>query len=83
MLKSQVDESESVLCSLCFLYDSGWGARYAPEIEALITEAENHKDKPFFRAKNDHLMLPEDADSIVASIALVSKVREIAGLFKK
>lgn len=67
-----------VVCSLCFLYESGWGKARQDEIAALIRDAEKQREQGFMRkADNVRLMFPKDADSILSSIALVSRVFEI------
>jgi hypothetical protein len=65
------------LCSLCFLYESNWGLNRQEEIEVLIKDVENRQDRAFIRTKNGRLLAPKDADQVLGSIALVSRIFEM------
>lgn len=71
-------EIDSVLpiCSLCFLYLSGWGKKNAEGISSLVDRVEAKRAIPFER-KDGVLVHCKDADQILQSIALVSRLYTI------
>lgn len=61
-------------CSTCFLYDSFWGRPLRKDIDALIVEVEASLGRMFERDPSARLVKCEDADRILGSIALSSRL---------
>jgi hypothetical protein len=66
------------VCSLCFLYDSKWGEARKDQIDVLVDEVEKERGQKFLRAADGTSLLQcKDADQILASIALTSRMFQV------
>jgi hypothetical protein len=65
--------SSHYVCSLCFMYESPWGKLRASELNALISEIEEDSGAKMVRANDGKLLLPADADMVMAGIAITSE----------
>lgn len=67
------------LCSLCFLYQSNWGLKRRQDVDDLVRETEEEKGKVFEKDIGGQLLNCEDANHILAAIALTSRIAGIRG----
>jgi hypothetical protein len=68
----------SFVCSLCFLYESKWGEARRDQIDILVREVEIERGEKFLRgADGTQLLSCPDADRILASIALTSRMFQV------
>jgi hypothetical protein len=66
------------VCSICFLYESKWGEARRDQIDVLIDEVEKERGQKFLRGVDGtELINCKDADSIVASVALTSRMFQV------
>lgn len=72
------DEPENdkgfMICALCWLYESEWGQNRREDIDEMIREVEKRAGQIFQRAKGNRLWSCKDADRILSSIALTSRM---------
>lgn len=64
-------------CALCFLYDSVWGRDHVREITALVNDVETRIGRPFPKLASGRLAFATDADRILSSVVIVSKIESI------
>jgi hypothetical protein len=65
------------LCTLCWLYESEWGKERREQIDAMIRDVEKTSGKIFQRAKGNRLWACKDADPILGSIVMTSRMFEL------
>jgi hypothetical protein len=63
-----------MICSLCWLYESEWGKKRREDIDQMIRDVELSTEQIFQRAKGGLLWSCKDADRILGSIALTSRM---------
>jgi hypothetical protein len=69
------------ICSLCWLYESDWGVAREEDIAAMIRSVEQSTNKVLQRAKGGRLWSCKDADAILSSVVVTSRIwaaRELA-----
>ena len=63
------------VCSICFLYDSKWGEKREDQIHVLVEECEAESGEKMLRDSDGKTLLScKDADAILSSIALTSRM---------
>lgn len=68
-------EDRAIVCGLCFLYETEWGKKRNDEIVALAEAVGKEvKGDGFLVDIRGHLLGCADADRLVASIALTSRM---------
>jgi len=66
------------VCSLCFLYESKWGEARRDQIDILVDEVEKERGQKFLRSVDGTSLLRcQDADQILASVALTSRMFQV------
>lgn len=74
----QGSDNVAFVCSLCFLYESKWGEARRDQIDILVDEVEAEAGEKYLRgADGTQLMSCKDADRMVASIALTSRMFQV------
>jgi hypothetical protein len=66
----------NAVCSLCFLYESNWGRRRLDEIQEYIRDVEQEKGIKYLRDIGNRLLSCNDANNLLASLAMLSRVLE-------
>jgi hypothetical protein len=72
-----VEETSLPICSLCFMFRSKWGRDNNEKIAALIGDIEFKIGSPFKRDPEGKLLHIADADRILQSVALISRIHGI------
>lgn len=62
------------LCSLCWLYESTWGREYRESLNELIRAVEAATDDTFQKTGDGRLWACRDADRLLGSIAVTSRI---------
>lgn len=62
------------ICSLCWLYETDWGKERREDIDRMIVDVEAEVGREFKRAEDGRLLDCQDANRIVASVAVTSRV---------
>lgn len=70
-----------LICALCWLYDSKWGERRRADLDQMIGDVETEAGENFIRDQNGRLWSCRDADRILGSIAMTSRMFEMQGRF--
>ena len=63
-----------MICALCWLYESVWGKKRREDLDEMIKDVEVAIDENFQRGDDDRLWACKDADRILGSIALTSRM---------
>jgi len=67
-------EDRHAICSLCFMYESNWGRNRTAQLLELVTAVEAEAGEEFSKDDEGRLTNPQDANRIMASIALTSRM---------
>lgn len=67
------------ICSLCVLYEVPWDGKDPNDVDAFIRAVEEAQDGEFERDERGRLASCRDADRLVASLVLTTKVIGMAG----
>lgn len=62
------------ICSLCWLYESEWGQERRSDIDAMIRAVEVQAETIFRKRLDGRLWSCQDADRLMGSIAVVSRI---------
>lgn len=73
------DRKGECVCSLCWLYSSGWTEGTADELDVLIQRVEDKMSVQFRRDEDGHLAVCADADRILGAIVMSSRLFLLRG----
>jgi hypothetical protein len=71
------------VCSLCWLYESEWGKPRRDDIDHMIADVETEVGREFKRTEDGRLWSCADANRILSSIALTSRLFNVRGMVRE